>query len=114
MPRVDSINITSIERKQSVDALMQERTVLEQQLLSLPSRIMEIQKRIDDLVRPTLISSAGVGRHPTERESQVLFLIRGGLSNKEIAYNMGLKERTIKNYIRGLMDKFGKRKRGEL
>lgn len=43
----------------------------------------------------------------TMRESEVLKLIFAGLTNKEIAYQLGVAENTIKNHINNLMVKLG-------
>ncbi|MFA6504844.1 MAG: LuxR C-terminal-related transcriptional regulator [Treponemataceae bacterium] len=42
-----------------------------------------------------------------ERELKLLTLLARGLSNKEIAYEFGIKEQTVKNYLRPLYDKLG-------
>jgi DNA-binding CsgD family transcriptional regulator len=41
------------------------------------------------------------------RELEILLLVAEGKSNKEIAYNLNLKEQTVKNYIRSLYEKIG-------
>jgi DNA-binding CsgD family transcriptional regulator len=41
------------------------------------------------------------------RESEILLLISEGLSNKEIAYRLQLREQTVKNYIRSIYEKLG-------
>ncbi|GAB1482601.1 hypothetical protein MASR2M78_14170 [Treponema sp.] len=43
----------------------------------------------------------------TNREKQLLILIAKGFSNKEIAIEFGIKEQTVKNYLRPLYDKLG-------
>ena len=43
----------------------------------------------------------------TSRERQLLALLSRGLSNKEIAGEFGIKEQTVKNYLRPLYDKLG-------
>ncbi|GGI17818.1 MAG: response regulator transcription factor [Oxalicibacterium faecigallinarum] len=49
--------------------------------------------------------------HLTPRELEILGLIAGGLSNKEIADHLGLAEDTIKGHVRSLMDKLSARNR---
>ncbi|WP_293775469.1 response regulator transcription factor [uncultured Oxalicibacterium sp.] len=49
--------------------------------------------------------------HLTRRELEILGLIAGGLSNKEIADHLGLAEDTIKGHVRSLMDKLSARNR---
>jgi DNA-binding NarL/FixJ family response regulator len=41
----------------------------------------------------------------TSRERQVLQLIDGGLSNKEIATALGIEVSTVKNHVHNLLDK---------
>ncbi len=47
----------------------------------------------------------------TMRESQVLDLITGGLTNREIGARLGLAEKTVKNYVSGLLAKLGMERR---
>jgi two-component system, NarL family, response regulator DevR len=45
------------------------------------------------------------------RESQVLSLIAEGLTNREIGYRLGIAEKTVKNYVSGLLAKLGMERR---
>lgn len=47
----------------------------------------------------------------TMRETQVLDLITGGLTNREIGTRLGLAEKTVKNYVSGLLAKLGMERR---
>ncbi|WP_337960816.1 response regulator transcription factor [Caloramator sp. mosi_1] len=50
----------------------------------------------------------------TEREYEIIKLVGGGLSNKEIASKLFLSEGTVRNYITGLLDKLNLRDRTQL
>jgi len=43
----------------------------------------------------------------TPRERRLLILLSRGLSNKEIAWEFGIKEQTVKNYLRSVYEKIG-------
>jgi DNA-binding NarL/FixJ family response regulator len=45
------------------------------------------------------------------RESQVISLIADGLTNREIGERLGLAEKTVKNYVSGLLAKLGMERR---
>ncbi len=49
----------------------------------------------------------------TARERQVLELIEGGLSNKDIALRLGIKAHTVKNHLHHVYDKLRVSTRGE-
>jgi two-component system, NarL family, response regulator YdfI len=49
----------------------------------------------------------------TKRESQVLHLLAQGLANKQIAFSLGVSERTVKFHISGIFSKLGVSSRTE-
>lgn len=53
-------------------------------------------------------------RRPTDREAQVIRRVAEGLTNQEIAREMGTTEHVIKNYLRVVYDKLGVWNRLEL
>ena len=54
-----------------------------------------------------------VPKNLTEREYQVLALLARGLTNKEIAYRLGISERTIQFHINSIFNKTGAQSRTE-
>jgi len=47
----------------------------------------------------------------TDRETEILRLMAGGYSNKEIAYSLGVAEGTVKNHVSNILSKLGVRDR---
>lgn len=52
-------------------------------------------------------------RHLTEQERKILALLADGLTNRQIAEQMYLAEKTIKNYVSNLLTKLGMERRTE-
>ena len=52
--------------------------------------------------------------HLTERELQVVSCITDGLSNKEIARNLRISEKTVKSHVSTILSKFGLQSRTQL
>jgi DNA-binding NarL/FixJ family response regulator len=81
----------------------------------LPTR--ELGRALDDVIRgvPVFPSISNVKntRAPqlTRRQIEVLVLLKRGLSNKEIAHQLGITEGTAKNHISFLMLELGENKR---
>jgi DNA-binding CsgD family transcriptional regulator len=51
-------------------------------------------------------------RHPcTDREREIVELLRNGLTNKQIAQQLGIMEETVKKHLQHIYDKFGVRRR---
>lgn len=70
-----------------------------------------IPREIADRVRRTIEARAAETRSPsvdlTLRERQALGLIAEGLTNRQIGERLGLAEKTVKNYVSGLLAKLG-------
>ena len=62
-------------------------------------------------LRPMQRENEPPGPTLSMRESQVLDLIAGGLTNREIGDRLGLAEKTVKNYVSGLLAKLGMERR---
>lgn len=66
-----------------------------------------LSRLIDRLLKTPENRGAGADMHLTERERQVLELITMARSNREIAEELGIEERTVKTYVGRLMRKTG-------
>ena len=53
------------------------------------------------------------GRSLTARELEIVQLLDGGLSNKEIARRVGIEVGTVKNHVHNILEKLNVRRRGE-
>lgn len=51
--------------------------------------------------------------HLTPREREVLLLIERGMTNKQIAQDLGIEVRTVKNHVHNLLEKLRVSRRGE-
>ena len=62
---------------------------------------------------PRLPDSPTVDRpHPcTDREREIVDLLRRGMTNKQIAQQLGIVEETVKKHLQHVYDKFGVRRR---
>jgi len=75
-----------------------------------------ITRAVSDKVVSTLTASAASSSAPdvpelTLRERQVLGLIADGLTNRQIGERLDLAEKTVKNYVSGLLAKLGMERR---
>jgi DNA-binding NarL/FixJ family response regulator len=59
----------------------------------------------------TITAGAKPDEELTARENEVIRLMAGGYSNKEIAHALGTAEGTIKNHVSSILSKFGVRDR---
>jgi DNA-binding NarL/FixJ family response regulator len=67
-----------------------------------------------DGAKKTINASAGKGSQPavwpeelTEREREVIVLVRQGLSNKDIAYQLSISDSTVRHHLTSIFDKVG-------
>ncbi|MBB5207384.1 response regulator [Chiayiivirga flava] len=89
--------VTAIETVASGGSLVQ--PVMTQRLLS---GLEHMQNEFVSLDRPDPL---------TERETEILRLMAGGYSNKEIANSLGVAEGTVKNHVSNILSKLGVRDR---
>jgi DNA-binding NarL/FixJ family response regulator len=73
-----------------------------------------LSKLIDQLLGTSEASLTNVPPHLTDRERQVLDLILMARSNREIASQLGIEERTVKAHVGRLMRKTGANNRIDL
>ena len=57
--------------------------------------------------------AAAHGSSLSKRELQILYLIDRGLSNKQIAHQLGIEAATVKNHVHNIFDKLKVHRRGE-
>jgi two-component system, NarL family, nitrate/nitrite response regulator NarL len=74
-----------------------------------PSEITEILLSQIELA----VTTSGVDRTLTHRESEVVDLLAQGLSNKEIARALGIALPTVKNHVHAVLEKLNARNRTE-
>jgi DNA-binding NarL/FixJ family response regulator len=70
------------------------------------------QRLLKRAVRPGA-TALDYGQHLTRRETEVLGLAARGLNNRDIAYELGLSEGTIKGYFVNIFGKMGVKSRTE-
>lgn len=77
-----------------------------------------IPKNLAERVRRDLSAREAPPRRPgarlTLREQQLLTLITEGLTNRQIGQRLGLAEKTVKNYVSGLLAKLGMERRTQV
>lgn len=72
----------------------------------------ELRRRAGErLMRQQAVDQPGIEISLTLREQQVLALIADGRTNRQIGDRLGLAEKTVKNYVSGLLVKLGFQRR---
>jgi DNA-binding NarL/FixJ family response regulator len=75
---------------------------------------MAQQARSEALSLADLLQAPPTAEHPfSPREYQVLCLAAEGLTNKEIAYRLGISERTVQFHVNSIFNKTGTNSRTE-
>lgn len=98
--------------------LQQVAAVVQQGGLWIGESLM--QKLVQATAAATPASSPAASQLPgwasklTEREREVAKAVASGASNKEVARNLGITERTVKAHLTAIMDKLGVRDRLQL
>lgn len=98
-----------VERSASIDDLVAAvmRAVRGELQLS-PRLAAALFRRVGALGRPGVMPP---GVRLTAREREILSMIRGGMSNKEIAAGLGICLPTVKNHVHRLLEKLGVHRR---
>lgn len=86
------------------------RTVMAGGVLIQPSVARKVVAEFARL-RPAAPSQTGLAEALSEREVEILRLLAGGLTNREIAERLFLAEGTVKNYVTNILGKIGARDR---
>jgi DNA-binding NarL/FixJ family response regulator len=76
--------------------------------------LTELKLKKSPRIAPTLHSVYEWSKVLSPRERAVALLIGGGLSNKDIARELGLSPGTVKNYVHSILQKLGERSRNSL
>ncbi len=71
----------------------------------------DLRRRVRDRLLHEAHATAGADVPLTLREQQILKLIAEGLTNRQIGDRLQLAEKTVKNYVSGLLDKLGLERR---
>jgi DNA-binding NarL/FixJ family response regulator len=85
------------------------KTVAEGGSIVKPAVTQRLLKGLENL--QTEFSSLEQPDPLTERETEILRLMAGGYSNKEIANSLGVAEGTVKNHVSNILSKMGVRDR---
>ena len=81
------------------------------ELLCSPQVAGTLLRRLAALARERGAESPGPGL--TLREREIVGWIDGGLSNKDIARQLGIEVATVKNHVHNILEKLSVRRRGE-
>jgi DNA-binding NarL/FixJ family response regulator len=87
------------------------RTVASGGALIEPSVARKVVAEFARVAPPARKPDAGLAEPLSEREIEVLQLVSGGLTNRQIAERLSLAEGTVKNYVTTILGKLGARDR---
>jgi DNA-binding NarL/FixJ family response regulator len=86
-----------------------------QGLLDSIRRVARGEVLVDRAVSRRVVETAAASANPlavlSTRERQVLELIADGMTNRQIGEHLELAEKTVKNYVSGLLTKLGMERR---
>jgi DNA-binding NarL/FixJ family response regulator len=87
------------------------RTVAAGGALIQPSVARKVVTEFARVAPPARTSDAGLAEPLSDRELEILHLLAGGLTNRQIAARLSLAEGTVKNYVTNILGKLGTRDR---
>jgi DNA-binding NarL/FixJ family response regulator len=87
------------------------RTVAGGGALIEPSVAAKVVAEFARIAAPARPASAGLAEPLSEREVEIVRLVAGGLTNRQIAERLCLAEGTVKNYVTNILGKLGARDR---
>ncbi len=125
MPEVHCLILTSYDDNDAVFAAVMAgaagyllKEIRGANLVDAIRQVAEGKTLLDPAVTGRLITRLRAGAPPdqrlaslTDREREILGLITEGLTNRQIAERLFLAEKTVKNYVSGLLSKLGMERR---
>jgi DNA-binding NarL/FixJ family response regulator len=91
----------------AMDVVAAVRSVAEGDAVCTPRLCKYLFNFVNRSVSVAKIRTSGSAQHLTRREQQLIPLIDQGLTNKEIAVQLNLAEKTVKNHVHRILRKVG-------
>jgi two-component system response regulator NreC len=79
----------------------------ESEILAILREVLNGKTWIDELVKSKFENTTNVIELLTKREAEIFTLIKSGISNRQIADQLKIKNRTVENHISSIHDKTG-------
>jgi DNA-binding NarL/FixJ family response regulator len=79
----------------------------ESEILNILHEVMNGKTWIDDIVRSKFENTTNFIELLTKREIEIFTLIKSGISNRQIAEQLKIKNRTVENHVSSIHDKTG-------
>jgi two-component system response regulator DesR len=109
---VETLSLLTAQARASQKALPNDQVQARLALAVLERLIQQAYAEAEDIA--SLLDPENKPEHPlTKREMEILHLASEGLTNKEIAYRLGLSERTVQFHLNSVFNKTGTNSRTE-